>query len=75
MKQTEVDDLSAQDDVYTAFGQLWDQEDNENEYGDRNCSVCYTTASVGVATLGPRTDFSVNRNINQQHTSDAIFDT
>ena len=56
-RQTEEDDPSAQDDVYTAFCQLWDQEVNEDEYGDRHCSVCYTTPPVKVATLGPRTDF------------------
>jgi hypothetical protein len=37
--------------------------------------VCYTTSPVKLATLGPRTDFSANRNINQRSTSEAIFDT
>ena len=54
---------------------MWDQEINEDEYGDRHCSVCHTTTPVEVATLGPRTDFSANRNIKQQRTSEAIFDT
>ena len=64
-----------EDDVCTAFGQLWDQEVNEDEYGDRHCSVCYINPPVEVATLGPRTDFTFNRNINQHSTSEAIFDT
>lgn len=75
-RQTDEGDSSASDDVYTAFGQMWDQEDNENRYGERNCSVCLTTTSpVEVATLGPRTDFSANQHINQQSTSEVIFDT
>ena len=52
-----------------------DKEDYENQYGGRNCSVCYTTSPVKFSTLGPRTDFSANRNINQQGTSEAVFDT
>ena len=53
---------------------MWDQEVNESQYGDRHCSVCLTTLPVGLATLGPRTEFSANQNINQQSTSEAIFD-
>ena len=51
------------------------QEDDENQYGERNCSVCYTTSPAILATLGPWTEFSANRNINQQSTSEAIIDT
>ena len=54
---------------------MWDQEDDENQYGERNCSVCYTTSLVKLATLGPRTEFPANRNINQQSTSETIFNT
>ena len=54
---------------------MWDQDDGENQYGDRHCSVCYTTSPVELATLGPRTELSANRNINQLSTSDAIFGT
>ena len=54
IRHTDEDDTNDEDNVYTAFGQMWDQEVNENQYGDRHCSVCLTTTSlVEVATLGP----------------------